>query len=73
MVVGTVIEPNVFFDVGKVNFGPLLLGGKNREVVHLKNLEEVPMAFNFEKSTVKGAIEYADSLVVSPMSGTIGS
>jgi len=26
---GTVKDPNIFFDVGKVNFGPLLLGGKS--------------------------------------------
>jgi len=68
-----VMEPNVFFDVGKVNFGPLLLGGKNREIVHLKNLEDVPMSFNFERSSVRGSIEYADSLIVSPMSGIISA
>jgi len=68
-----VIEPNVFFDVGKVNFGPLLLGGKNREVVHLKNVEDVPMSFNFERSSVRGNVEYADSLMVSPMSGIISA
>lgn len=49
MIVGDVVEPNVFFDTGKINFGPLLLGGKNRETVSLKNLEEVPLAFNFDK------------------------
>lgn len=68
---GSVIEPNVFFDVGKVNFGPLLLGGKNKEIVHLKNLETVPMSFNFERESVKGELDYADSLSVSPMSGVI--
>ena len=38
LVVGNVVEPNIFFDVGKINFGPLLLGGKNKETVILKNL-----------------------------------
>ena len=33
MLVGQVVEPNVIFDVGKVNFGPLLIGGKNKETV----------------------------------------
>jgi hypothetical protein len=28
--VGDVVEPNIFFDIGKINFGPLLLGGKNK-------------------------------------------
>jgi len=52
--VGTVIEPKVFFDVGKVNFGPLLLGGRNKETIKLKNLEEVAIPFNFEKESIKG-------------------
>ena len=33
-----VIEPKVFLTLGKINFGPLLLGGKNKETVFLKNL-----------------------------------
>lgn len=61
------IEPNIFFDVGKVNFGPLLIGGKNKEVVRLKNLEEIPIAFNFDKSTVVGDPDYAGSLSVTPI------
>lgn len=52
MLVGNVNEPNILFDVGKVDFGPLLLGGKNKEVVRLKNLEDVPINFNFDKSSV---------------------
>jgi hydrocephalus-inducing protein len=57
--------------VGKVNFGPLLLGGKNKEVIKLRNLEDVSIPFSFSKESVKGDIEYADSLVVNPMSGII--
>jgi len=52
--VGDVIEPNVFFDTGKVNFGPLLLGGKNKELIRLKNLEDVPLPFSFDKTSIKG-------------------
>jgi len=37
MVVGRVNEPNVLFETGKLKFGPLLLEGKNREVVNLIN------------------------------------
>jgi hypothetical protein len=40
-------EPNIFIDVGKVNFGPLLLGGKQKEIVKLRNLEDIPIPFNF--------------------------
>ena len=68
---GSVIEPNVIFDVGKVNFGPLLLSGKNKELVKLKNLEDVPISFAFEKESIKGESEYGDSLQVNPMSGVI--
>lgn len=64
---GTVVEPNIFFDVGKVNFGPLLIGGKNKELVRLRNLEDIPIAFNFDKSTVLGDPDYANSLSVSPV------
>ena len=71
LVVGTVIEPNVFFDVGKVDFGPLLIGGKNKETVKIKNLEEVPISFNFDKESIVGSPEYADSLHVVPLNGII--
>ena len=54
LIVGEVIEPNVFFDTGKINFGPLLIGGKNKEIISLKNLEDVPLAFNFDKESIKG-------------------
>jgi len=62
MIYGSVKEPKVFLDVGKVNFGPLLLGGKNKEIVHLKNLEDVPIQFSFDKQSIKGEPEYNDSL-----------
>ena len=64
-------SPSIFIDVGKVNFGPLLLTGRNKEIVHIKNLEEVPIPFQFLKESIKGEIDYADSLSVIPMSGVI--
>ena len=51
-------EPRVFIDVGKVNFGPLLLGGKNKEIVFIKNLESVPIHFSFDKETIAGEPDY---------------
>jgi len=60
--VGTVKEPNVFFDVGKINFGPLLLGGKSREIVHINNLEDIPFYYKFQKESLTGSPEYANSL-----------
>ena len=44
-------EPNVFIDTGKVNVGPLLLSGRAKEYVKLKNLENVPIHFNFDKES----------------------
>jgi hydrocephalus-inducing protein len=70
-IVGVVNEPNVFFDVGKVNFGPLLIGGKNKEIVRLKNVEDIPISFNFDKNTINGDQDYANSLTVVPMQGTV--
>ena len=64
MMVGTVKEPNVFFEMGKINFGPLLIGGKNKEVVGIKNMEEVPLTFNFDRESIRGELEYSNSLTV---------
>ena len=71
LIVGFVKEANVFIDVGKVNFGPLLLGGKNKEVVKLKNLDDIPIPFYFDKESIRGDPEYADSLFVNPISGVV--
>jgi hydrocephalus-inducing protein len=70
-IVGTVIEPNVFIDVGKVNFGPLLIGGKNKEIVKLRNLEHLPISFQFDKESLRPDPDYGDSLSVMPMSGVV--
>ena len=71
MVVGRVVEPNVLFETGKIKFGPLLLEGKNREIVNMINQEQIPFSFNFSKESAKGSTEYGDSLRVNPMSGVV--
>jgi hydrocephalus-inducing protein len=71
MVVGRVVEPNVLFESGKIKFGPLLLEGKNREVVNMINQEQIPFSFSFSKESVRGSTEYGDSLKVSPMTGVV--
>jgi hydrocephalus-inducing protein len=35
--------------MGKINFGPLLIGGKNKEIVSIKNTEDVPLTYTFDK------------------------
>ena len=69
-IVGNVKEPNVFIDTGKVNFGPLLLSGRAKEYVKLKNLENVPIHFNFDKESFQSESEL-ESITVSPMSGIL--
>ena len=71
MVVGFVVEPIVLMETGKINFGPLLLGGKSRETVNLINQEHIPFTFHFNKDTIKENPDYGDSLQVSPLSGTV--
>lgn len=71
LVVGRVNEPNVLFETGKIKFGPLLLGGKNTEVVHLINQEHIPFSFSFAKESVRGSPDYGDALRVSPASGVV--
>lgn len=63
-------EPNVFINTGKVNFGPLLLGGKANEKVMIKNLENVPIQFNFDKDSLQGDSEMS-CITVSPMQGVV--
>lgn len=71
LVVGRVNEPNVLFETGKIKFGPLLLQGKNREVVSLINQEHIPFSFSFAKESVKGSPDFGDSLRVNPVSGVV--
>lgn len=71
LVVGQVIEPLVLFESAKVDFGPLLVGGKNREVVKLVNKEHIPFAFAFDYKSVKGIPEDGESIVVNPMKGVV--
>jgi hydrocephalus-inducing protein len=71
LIVGRVIEPNVLFEFGKLKFGPLLLGGKQKETVRIINQEHIPFSYNFSSASVKGSPDFGDSLKVSPMSGTI--
>lgn len=71
LLVGKVTEPKVFFEVGRVNFGQLLLGGKNKEVIKLKNLDHLPYHFNFNKASIKGDNDYGESLQIEPLSGVV--
>ena len=68
--VGTVIEPMVLFEAGKINFGPLLLGGKSGvQRINLVNNEIIPFQFSFSRKSMKG--HEGNSLSVKPLQGTI--
>ena len=71
LIVGRVNEPNVLLESSRVKFGPLLLQGKNKEVIKIINQEHIPFAFNFTKESVRGSPDFGDSLKVSPMQGVV--
>jgi hydrocephalus-inducing protein len=67
-----VMQPKVFFLTSKIDFGPLLLSGKSKEVVMIKNLDQSVYSFAFSKAALKGTgPEHLNSLRVSPMSGQL--
>ena len=68
---GITREPMILFNVGKVNFGPLLLGGRQKETIQIINEEHLPYKFSFDKESIKGNVSYGDSLFVTPINGTL--
>ena len=67
-----VLQPKIFFSKAKIDFGPLLLKAKGKEIIKIKNLDNVPYRFNFQKSSIKGPFQsHYNSLIVSPISGAI--
>ena len=68
---GITREPMILFNVGKVNFGPLLLGGRQKETIQIINEEHLPYKFSFDKESIKGNVQYGDSLFVTPITGTL--
>lgn len=71
--VGTILEPGVALDCTRHNFGPLLIGQRAREIVHIVNTEHLPFSFVFERASFAAGPIGADSVVgVSPHSGVVG-
>lgn len=69
--IGQTREPMILFNVGKVNFGNLLIGGRNKEMIQIINEEHIPYKYYFEKESIKGNNSYGDSLFVTPIAGTL--
>ena len=67
-----VMQPKVFFSASKIDFGPLLLSGKSKEVIYIKNLDQSTYTFAFQKTSLKGTgADHANSLKIQPMSGQL--
>ena len=74
LLVGTILEPDVSLTRSRHNFGPMLLGQRARETVHLVNREHIPFAFAFDTSQLggrAGGLE-APTVDVQPSSGVVG-
>lgn len=49
LIQGIVLQPKIFFSKAKIDFGPLLLSGKGKETIAIKNLDEVAYHFSFNR------------------------
>jgi hydrocephalus-inducing protein len=70
LVAGTVLDPRVQLDHTFVNFGQVLLGNEQKEIVNLVNREHIPFGFSFDKTALRGD-GGKQQLVIEPMHGTI--
>lgn len=59
---GTVVEPRVFLDRGRVDFSAVMLGSVATETVHVVNREHVPFNYQFDKPAL-------ESVLISPSLG----
>ena len=70
--VGHVLEPKIFFNNARADFGPLLLDGKGKEVILLKNFDNIPYNFTFSRSSLKGPdSKHQGCLSVHPLKGSV--
>ena len=70
LIAGTVLDPRVQMDHTFVNFGQVLLGNEQKEIVHLVNREHIPFGFSFDKGALRGD-SGKQQLIIEPMHGTI--
>eukprot|EP00913_Durusdinium_trenchii_P003610 g3340.t1 len=66
LLVGTVKEPRVGFDVPCIKFKRLLLGAKMTEKVNLINQENLPLNFSFERAAGHPALKLNPKVGVIP-------
>lgn len=68
LLVGRAIEPVVYFNTSKVNFGAVHVHCGSEKVVYLDNRDDSPLSFSFSKATLHATSTF---LVVKPIAGTI--
>ncbi|GET90783.1 hypothetical protein, conserved [Leishmania tarentolae] len=68
VLVGTTVEPNVYFHSSKVIFGHVQVGTEVHQVVVLENCDDVPFSFSWDKFSMEGTSSF---LSVKPLRGTI--
>lgn len=72
LLVGFTSEPNVFFDRTGVNFKSVLVGRQLKEVVKIKNTENMPFAFSFDGASNGEVRAKCDSaLQFNPSTGIV--
>ncbi|CAC9513840.1 conserved hypothetical protein [Leishmania infantum JPCM5] len=68
VLVGTAVEPNVYFHASKVIFGHVQVGTQVEQTVVLENCDDVPFSFSWDKFSMEGTSSF---LSVRPLRGTI--
>ncbi|EPY19798.1 hypothetical protein STCU_09291 [Strigomonas culicis] len=53
LLVGRTVDPHVFFNSTKIQFGNVNLGGKVEKIIWLENRDDVPSTFTFNKGDLK--------------------
>ncbi|XP_010701203.1 hypothetical protein LPMP_301780 [Leishmania panamensis] len=68
VLVGTAVEPNVYFHASKVIFGHVLVGTQAEQTVVLENCDDIPFTFSWDKLSMEGTSSF---LSVRPLRGSI--
>jgi len=73
LLVGTIQEPGVSLDMTRHDFGPLLIGQKAVQTIHIVNTEHLPFSYAFDKAFAPGLVNGAESVVsCDPLTGVVG-
>lgn len=68
LLVGKAVEPDVFFNVSKLNFDCVQVGSATERLIYIENRDDVPFTFAFDRSSMEGTSSF---LTVKPVSAAI--